>query len=269
MAKNEIAFPCFSYDTEGIEKDTSGKLISLAGGMNTRRERMTTDIWEYGKDLADAHDLLAEYKSGCWGRWVEGECGISRQTAQNYLQVYHQFSNCQMVRQIEPVAAYILSKPDTPTGCLTKAVKLGEQGHRITAAVARALIAAKQKPKDAPGGTEKPKKKPAPKPQVVDETPVKFEDEPPEGAVQGDPCPSCSCVWWEEDEEGKTCWKCKQPWGEPGERFEHTERDLRLKQLRRLLEEAVNLADDIGRTWAWEKEETVEAIRQLHILITP
>jgi hypothetical protein len=260
MAKNAIALPTFDYDAAAVEKTTASKLISLSGEINRRRQDMASHAWEIGKVLADAHELLANHHAGTWGKWVEGECGFSRRTAERFVSVYHAFPSCDTVSQLEPVAAYRLSAPDTPEGVRKKAIKLASQGHRITDEVAKQLISpkkAKPKPKRA---RAEPAAEPAGEPNLT----------PPSDAQRDERCPNCSCLWWVETEGGQACWKCQQPWGEPADEPEGSaELERVFAEVRGLLLEAVKLADKAAGVWAWEESETLAAIRQLYELVQP
>lgn len=121
-------------------------LSSLADKIRRRDEKLQASIYkgkmEIAKWLMEAQALLAV--PGCksqFGPWVESlEIDLKKSSAYNYIDVYKCFGNCEHVAQFAWTAMIKLAGDDKQDA-RNAALKVAEQGERITGKVAKELIA--------------------------------------------------------------------------------------------------------------------------------
>lgn len=161
--KNEVATVTFDYAT--VDDDSRRKLISHAGDINRQKTSGLKSMLAIGESIADAHELLSNHGDGLFGKWVEAECGITRQSAWRYLNAYKAFGNdCNSLLQTSTAEAlYALSSPSAPPGAAKQAKKLADKGVKITEKIAKDLV------KD---------KTPAAKAKPIEEEEIEEDDEP-------------------------------------------------------------------------------------------
>jgi hypothetical protein len=131
-----------TFDYEGIDKDTKGKLTYLAGQIRKSAKGHITHALEMGEHIHEANDALAH--AGCEGRfseWVKAECGFSRKTAYNYMNAFARFGgNCESLTQFTAEAVYLLAGDDVPEGAIKEALKMADKGERIGLETAKATV---------------------------------------------------------------------------------------------------------------------------------
>jgi hypothetical protein len=131
-----------TFDYEGIDKDTKGKLTYLAGQIRKSAKGHITHALEMGEHIHEANDALAH--AGCEGRfseWVKAECGFSRKTAYNYMNAFARFGgNCESLTQFTAEAVYLLAGDDVPDGAIKEALKMADKGERIGLETAKATV---------------------------------------------------------------------------------------------------------------------------------
>lgn len=92
--QTENAMPAV-FDYSELDSDTAAKLENVTAEIfNARKEY----IFAMAKKVAYAHDLLANHYSGKFGAWCES-IGITRQTANNLIQVVKLFDNSTIEEQ--------------------------------------------------------------------------------------------------------------------------------------------------------------------------
>jgi len=83
------------FDYAALDNDTAEQLKEIA----EQDMRATAVFWvARAERLTKAHELLANNRNGTFGRWVEQEIGISRDTAERLINAYSQYqvitANC-------------------------------------------------------------------------------------------------------------------------------------------------------------------------------
>lgn len=168
----ELATATFDYS--GVDKDTKGKLVALAGQIKRGKANYAKTVLEVGCAIHEAHELLAgDGRDGKFSAWCEEECGIERRTAYNYLWSFERFGKCETVSHFSAGAMYALAAPTAPDKAVKAALKLADKGVRVTKSVADELIEENTVETDDP----KPSRSSKPLSQS-DMPPTPAEDEP-------------------------------------------------------------------------------------------
>lgn len=225
----EIALKNPTFDFSKVSKDEKGKLICFQGQLSASRKRVAGELIKHGEILHGAQQVLADYHSGVFVAWLDS-VGMTTSTAYNAISAYVGFGSFPNLENLEVSAMYALASNEKAK---KKALKLADQGVKVTHAMARKLIAdsaPKPEPEPEEGGDpfedaedpfEAPESPETPaEPEVDSESPQAPEarqegKDRPVGANDYGKCPNCAGVKWDEDEEGVSCAKCYHPWGEP------------------------------------------------------
>lgn len=156
---------------KGLSKETRGQLVYLAGEIKRTTGRATEAFLELCSLYAQAHEEFAKAgREGGFKDWVESKCGVTRQTAYNYLSVYKRFGSVKPVLQLNPISLIKLSAKNVPDSAVEEALELAKTG-KLTKAETEKVIE-RHKP-------EPPTPKPAPEPIVDAEWErVEVEEEP-------------------------------------------------------------------------------------------
>jgi hypothetical protein len=104
-------------------------------------KRTIEDIMGVGNELLAVKDALPH---GQFGPWLRAEFGWTERTARNFMAVAEQFGTKTEIisdLRIDPTAAYLLAAPSAPDEAREAAVKLAEEGERVTPKVAKQLLA--------------------------------------------------------------------------------------------------------------------------------
>lgn len=113
------------FDYTAVDEDTAIYLQDTAKRIAGMRIKAMLDI---GRELAEAHDRLANHYQGTFGAWVES-LGMSRQTANTYIQCHEYVvrlsDNTFDAEAIQPTLLMAMSRPSAPPE-LQEAVKTGE-----------------------------------------------------------------------------------------------------------------------------------------------
>lgn len=164
MAKTELIEAGFSY--EGLDKETAGKLRYCAKAVQDLKKALAGNILAIGEKISIAHEQLAKRGNGEFQKWIESECGFSKATAYNYMAAYKVFGDVPAVARIEDSAMYALAQKDTPVEALKEALKLAENGVKITHKQAKELI---KKHTDPDADQEAEEEEAEEEPEVVEE----------------------------------------------------------------------------------------------------
>lgn len=165
-----------TFDYDGIDKETRGKLVALAGQFNSQMKGYKKLWMDLGKIVGEAHELLAGNGSeGKFGPWVEANLNVNRSTAYRYMWAWDRFGKCCSVQHFTTEALYELSGPNVPEKAVSEAIKRADKGERITKSLAGELTDKHTVEPDEPA-TKKLRTQ-------SDEAPTPAEDEPDE-----DPC---------------------------------------------------------------------------------
>lgn len=158
-----------TFDYSICSVDEKGKLIYLAAEVGKIKGKGAELVIEMGKTLAQARGQLAKHHGGVFLKWIETECGLSKDTVYRSIASFEVFESCRNLRKLEVSAMYELAKKSTPEKAQREAVKLADKGEPITLSVAKRLI-----------------KKHAPKPE---ENGAAESTEPPSNGAQAAPAP--------------------------------------------------------------------------------
>jgi hypothetical protein len=165
------------FDYEELEPDDFKKIKRAESKLNSSRKRAAAEVICHGEVLADVQSALANYSGGAFVSWLESQ-GISNRSAYNFIDAYKAFGSFANLQNIEASAMYALAKNDKAK---KKALKLADDGTKVTNQIAKQLIEASPPPKPkAPPKADPPPKaappKPAPPKQQPDVEPDSFED---------------------------------------------------------------------------------------------
>jgi hypothetical protein len=135
-----------AFDYSEIDAVSKDKLIRAASEINNHKAESLRSMIAMGESIRQAQDLLANHGNGAFGKWIELECGISPRSAYNYLNAWEKFKDCESLSQFTAEGMYLLSSPSAPSDVTERAKKLASAGVRVTAKVAKNLIAAPDQP---------------------------------------------------------------------------------------------------------------------------
>lgn len=133
------------FDYSPLEKKVAEKVQSAAERIRHSMKRSIESIIEVGNDLAAAKEALPH---GRFGPWLRAEFAWTERTAQNFIAVAERFGpKSEMISdlKIEPTAAYLLAASSAPDQARQVAIERAEGGERITAKVAREILAKERK----------------------------------------------------------------------------------------------------------------------------
>lgn len=132
------------------DKDAKGKLISLAARVAKLKLSFGQSITDIGKELLTAQAVLANHNQGIFTSWVRDECGFSIRTAYRFISVATRFGDgCANLAQLEDSALYVLAESETPKSAVKEALRLADQGVRVTHKVAKDIVA-RHRPPETP-----------------------------------------------------------------------------------------------------------------------
>jgi hypothetical protein len=143
-SKGELILAEKQFDYSPLEAGTAEKVRASANRIRQAVKRTIDDIIEVGTELLSVKDALPH---GQFIPWVRAEFGWTERTAQNFMAVSERFGKNEMISQmqIEPTAAYLLAAPSAPDEAREAAIKRAESGERITAKVAKKILAEERK----------------------------------------------------------------------------------------------------------------------------
>lgn len=131
------------FDYDQLDLDTRTTLKQRAERINERSRKMAVDIWEIGREFAEAQGELAKHGYGCFLSWAKTETGYSHQTVYNYIRVYENFEfKTVLETNVSPKVLYALAAPSTPDEARQEAIDRAESGETITHQKAQGIIAA-------------------------------------------------------------------------------------------------------------------------------
>lgn len=136
-----------TFDYEEIDPETRISLKQRASRIGERTRRMATDIWENGREFAEAQQELASYGNGRFLAWVETETGYSKSTVYRMIDVHQRLDFPKLGKtDIAASALYLLASASTPDEARAEAMQAAEQGEAISHGRAKEIVQA-HKPK--------------------------------------------------------------------------------------------------------------------------
>lgn len=108
------------------------------------KARTAESIFEIGRSLNKAHDLLAHHGNGAFGKFVVDRCGFTPQTAGNYMRVVEVFGRKDLKSLFKTAtleAMYFVARESTPKPAIKEFLKLASKGEQITLPRAKEIVA--------------------------------------------------------------------------------------------------------------------------------
>lgn len=139
--EKEITATTFAY--EEIDPETRISLKQRAGRIGERTRRMATDIWENGREFAEAQQELASYGNGRFLAWVEAETGYSKSTVYRMIEVHQRLDFPKLGKtDIVASALYLLASASTPEAAREEVMSAAERGEAISHGRAKEIVQA-------------------------------------------------------------------------------------------------------------------------------
>lgn len=139
--KGELVVVQPGFDYAPLAAKTASKVKEAADRIRQAVKRTLEDIIAVGNDLLAVKETLPH---GQFTPWLRAEFGWTERTARNFMAVAEQFGPKKEIisdLRIDPTAAYLLAAPSAPDEAREAAVKLAEEGERVTPKVAKELLA--------------------------------------------------------------------------------------------------------------------------------
>lgn len=99
--------------------------------IKARLKRSVADIVEIGKELTTIKNQLPH---GQFLPWIAAEFEMSKDTAQNFMNVWDRFGKNGIIPNLRPTVLYELSAPSTPDSVIEQAVEAAAAGDKVTIA---------------------------------------------------------------------------------------------------------------------------------------
>jgi hypothetical protein len=144
-SKGELVVVESTFNYSPLEPAVAKKVQSAAEHIRETVKRTVEGIIEVGQDLIAVKEALPH---GQFGPWLRAEFGWTERTARNFMAVAEAFGpKTEIISdlRIDPTAAYLLAAPSAPDEAREAAVERAESGERITAKVAKKILADERK----------------------------------------------------------------------------------------------------------------------------
>jgi Arc/MetJ-type ribon-helix-helix transcriptional regulator len=126
------------YDYSSLDDETRTSVIRHAEAIKFRTQRVVEDIIEIGKSLVE---VKAQLPHGAFGNWLKSEFDWSEDTASNFMNVSKRFPQIPNGSEFAPKALYLLSARKVPDEVREEALRVAQNGEKITPERAKMLIA--------------------------------------------------------------------------------------------------------------------------------
>jgi hypothetical protein len=140
-SKGELVVVESNFNYTPLEPAVAKEVQTAAEHIRETVKRTIEGIIEVGQDLIAVKEALPH---GQFGPWLRAEFGWTERTARNFMAVAEAFGpKTEIISdlQIAPTAAYLLAAPSAPDEAREAAVERAESGERITAKVAKEILA--------------------------------------------------------------------------------------------------------------------------------
>jgi hypothetical protein len=144
-SKGELVVVESTFKYAQLEPVVAKKAQAAAEHIRETVKRTIEGIIEVGQDLLGVKEALPH---GQFGPWLRAEFGWTERTARNFMAVAEAFGpKTEIISdlRIDPTAAYLLAAPSAPDEAREAAVERAESGERITAKVAKKILAEERK----------------------------------------------------------------------------------------------------------------------------
>jgi molecular chaperone DnaK (HSP70) len=144
-SKGELVVVEAGFNYSPLEPAVAKKVQATAEHIRETVKRTIEGIIEVGQDLIQVKEALPH---GQFSPWLRAEFGWTERTARNFMAVAEAFGpKTEIISdlRIDPTAAYLLAAPSAPDEARQAAVKMAESGERITAKVAKRILAKERK----------------------------------------------------------------------------------------------------------------------------
>lgn len=133
-AEKAMVIDRFNY--ESLDPETRSELIARTQEIHALVRRTARNVVQIGRKLAAIRERLGDQ----FVSWLNLEFAWSERAAYNFISVWKQFGDQEMIDQIAPSALYLLAAPSTPLEVKQSVVKLVKQGQRVTHKAVKGLI---------------------------------------------------------------------------------------------------------------------------------
>jgi hypothetical protein len=144
-SKGELVVVESTFNYSPLEPAVAKKVHTAAEHIRETVKRTIEGIIQVGQDLLSVKEALPH---GQFGPWLRAEFGWTERTARNFMAVAEAFGpKTEIISdlRIDPTAAYLLAAPSAPDEAREAAVERAESGERITAKVAKKILAEERK----------------------------------------------------------------------------------------------------------------------------
>ena len=129
------------FNYEELDPVVADRARAIAIRVRSQIRKTVGVVISIGQDL---HSIKERLSHGQFIKWLHSEFEWSPRTAENFMNVAIQFgSKSEIISQLDisPTAAYLLAAPSTPAAARSDAIRLGEEGKKVTPNVVRKLVA--------------------------------------------------------------------------------------------------------------------------------
>jgi len=119
--------------------------------INERTRKVASEIWEIGREFAEAQQELARHGYGCFQNWVESETPFSVMQAYRFIHVCESFNYNKLLQlNVAASALYLLAAPSTPEEAREEAIERAGNGETITHQTAQEMAQRHRQPELQP-----------------------------------------------------------------------------------------------------------------------
>jgi hypothetical protein len=132
-----------SFDYSQLKPKVAERVKETADRVRDWLEKTAGQTVEIGAALLKVKDELLH---GQFGPWLKAEFGWTERTARNLMAVAERFgSKSEIISEFQPTALYLLAAPSAPDRARQTAIDRAKAGEKITAAVAKDILADSKK----------------------------------------------------------------------------------------------------------------------------
>lgn len=126
------------FDYGALSSDVAEEARAIAARVRSRQQNTMALIRETGRDLLSVKEKLGH---GHFLSWIEAEFAMTRQTANNYMNVADRFGEeCKTILHLPPAAAYALASPSTPEPIVRQVFAKYEAGEKVEPVTIKAMV---------------------------------------------------------------------------------------------------------------------------------
>lgn len=127
-----------TFDYSVLPDDIASEARVVAARVRAREKNIMGAALETGRDLLDIKERLGH---GHFMAWLEAEFGMTRQTANNYMNAAERFGDKkQTILHLPPSAVYALASPTAPEPVVRKVFAKYEAGEQVSPSVVKVMV---------------------------------------------------------------------------------------------------------------------------------